>query len=177
MTVDAFRSHALAGSPDPWNRPAFLGVRIDLDRTGGELDRLIAAKASLAPEEARKLAAAALDNYLNSLYRSLRNLENGRDLEGRLDAQGSIGPCLAAAFAFEGRVRPFNKWLRFELERRPLAIEGLLEAVDAVTSRPTAATQRTLFRLMERASREVGHGAVVDGWEPDVDWLRGKPAS
>ena len=36
--------------------------------------------------------ATALDDYINALYRSLRNLEGGRALGGRLDAVESIGP-------------------------------------------------------------------------------------
>jgi hypothetical protein len=32
---------------------------------------------------------------------------------------------------------------------------------------------RAAFRMLERAARSTGHGAIVDGWEPDVAWLRG----
>lgn len=173
MTLEAFRSHALAGSSEAWNRPTFLGVRVLVDRLEGEIGRLAAAKASLAPDEARALAAAAADDYLNSLYRSLRNLEAGRELEGRLDGLESLAPLLATAFALDGRVRPFNKWLRHELARRPLTTDGLLEAVASIAGEPTPANQRHAFRLMEAALRAAGHGSVVDGWQPDVAWLRG----
>ena len=53
------------------NRPTFLRTRVDLDRLDGEIERLVARKARLDPEEARGIAAAALDDYVNSLYRSL----------------------------------------------------------------------------------------------------------
>jgi hypothetical protein len=33
--------------------------------------------------------------------------------------------------------------------------------------------QRALFRETEALAREHGHGATIDGWEPDVAWLRG----
>jgi hypothetical protein len=33
--------------------------------------------------------------------------------------------------------------------------------------------QQALFRETEVLAREHGHGATLDGWEPDVAWLRG----
>lgn len=175
MTLEEFRSHGLPGSVDAWNRPAFLVASVVVDRLGGEIARLVSEKGALTALEARSIAATGLDDYLNSLYRSLRNLEAGRDLEGRLDALESIGPLLATVFALENRVRPFNKWLRHELTRRPLAFDGLLDLVARIASDPTTEAQRAAFRRVEVAARAAGHGAVVDGWQPDVVWLRGKP--
>jgi lincosamide nucleotidyltransferase A/C/D/E len=175
MTLERFRSHGLPGDVDAWNRPAFLGVRVVLDRLDGEIGQLVARKRTHEPEEARSLASYNLDGYLNSLYRSLRNLEAGRDLEGRLDALESLGPLMTAIFAFEGRVRPFNKWLRHELGQRPLAFGDLAGLIDCLASDPSIENQRRAFRRVETAARFFGHGEVVDSWEPDVDWLRGRP--
>ena len=173
MTIERFRTHGLPGDRDAWNRAAFLGVSVLLDRDGGEITRLVGAKGTLAPDEAHTIGATSLDGYLNALYRSLRNLEAGRDLEGRLDALDSIDRLLTAAFAFEGRVRPFNKWLRHELDARPLTLVDALVVADQLSSRQDVGTQRAVFRLVEPAARRAGHGGVVDSWEPDVDWLRG----
>jgi hypothetical protein len=115
-----------------------------------------------------------LGDYINMLFRSLRNLEAGRDVEGRLDAAETIPPLLKTAFALEGRVRPFNKWLRHDLEREPLAIEGLADRVDRIRRDADPDDQRSMFREMERHARAAGHGAVVDSWEPNVAWLRGE---
>ena len=81
---------------------------------------------------------------------------------------------LTTAFALEGRVRPFNKWLRHDLQREPLAIEGLLPRIDRIRRDADPGEQRALFRDMERHARAGGHGAAVDSWEPNVDWLRGE---
>jgi hypothetical protein len=173
MTLEAFGRHGLAGDENAWNRPAFLGVRVVLDKLDGEIARMVERKRTLTTEEATAIGAASLGEYINSLYRSLRNLEGGRDLEGRLDALESLAPLLATAFALEGRVRPFNKWLRHELAARPLAIDGLIELVDRIATDPAPPVQREAFWLVEAAARAGGHGAVVEGWEPDVQWLRG----
>jgi predicted nucleotidyltransferase len=177
MTLDAFRAHALPGDAAAWNRPALIRARVDLDKLDGEIGRIVDRKRRLEPDEARALVDSALDDAINSMYRALRNLEGGRELGGRLDALESVGPLLTTVFALEGRVRPFNKWLAFELEQDPLrtpAFARLLEGVDALTTRPTAERIREAFRMLEGPARAGGHGAVVDGWEPDVGWLRGE---
>jgi predicted nucleotidyltransferase len=175
MTLDEFRVHALPGTPTAWNRPTFLRVRIDLDRLDGEIGRIVERLRRLSADEAAALADTALDGYINSLYRSLRNFEGGRLLEGRLDGVEAIGPLLTSAFALEGRVRPFNKWLPFELATEPLVqpdLVDLLALVERILEDPTSEPQRRAFRAVERAARAAGHGAIVDSWEPDVEWLR-----
>jgi hypothetical protein len=174
MSLEAFRRHALVGERDAWARPAFLRARIDLDRLDGEIGRLVAAKVTLTDVEAREIAADSLDGYLNLAYRSLRNLEAGRQLAGRLDGLASLESALTTAFALAGRVRPFNKWLVDELTRRPLDAGEVLGRVEAVAQDPTPTAQRALLGLLVSRARAVGHGAVVDGWEPDVAWLLGK---
>jgi predicted nucleotidyltransferase len=176
MTLDEFRVHGLPGTATAWNRPTFLRVRIDLDRLDGEIGRIVERLSRLSADEAAALADTALDDYINSLYRSLRNFEGGRLLEGGLDGVEAIGPLLTSAFALEGRVRPFNKWLPFELATEPLVqpdLVDLLGLVERILDDPTAERQRRTFRAVERAARAAGHGAIVDSWEPDVEWLRG----
>jgi hypothetical protein len=148
----------------------------DLDRLDGEIARIVERKRRLTAEEARERASTALNDYVNSLYRGLRNLEGGRPLEGRLDAVESVSSMLTAAFAFEERVRPFNKWLRFELAAEPLAepeLADLATLADLIVGSPTLDRLRDGFRRMEAVARRRGFGGVVDGWEPDVLWLGG----
>lgn len=174
MRIDEFRRHALVGEPDAWNRPTFLYVRVEIDKLDGEIHQLVEQKSRLIPDEVGRIVPAALDGYINSLYRSLKNLEGGRELESRLDALESLPPLLTTAFALEGRVRPFNKYLRHELERRPLHILNA-EALEGLARMATPDDPRAVFRDVERRVRDAGFGSVVDGWEPDVAWLRGEP--
>lgn len=172
--LDEFRHHGLPGSESEWNRPTFLHVRVEIDKLDGEIHRLVADKARLAPDEARKVASAALDDYVNSLYRSLRNDAAGRALAARLDALESIEPLLVTLFAFDGRVRPFNKWLEYDVQRQPLSFPDVVERMESLARRPTAAAQRRLFRDVERLARDRGFAPVIDSWEPNVAWLRGR---
>jgi hypothetical protein len=173
MTLQEFREHALPGNRDAWNRSAFLGVKVVLDRLDGEISRIVDRKRELTQDEARAIVSVNLDDYINALYRSLHNLEAGRELEGRLDAMETIPPLLTTVFALDNRVRPFNKWLRHQIEARALSIEGLVPLVERLLSEPTTSVQRAVFRLVDRAARDAGHGAEIDSWEPDVAWLRG----
>ena len=177
MTLAEYRGHALPGSPDAWNRPSFINARVELDRLDGEIGELTRRKARLEPEEATEIGSSALDDYINSMYRSLRNLEAGRVLEGRLDGLESISPLLTTVFALDGRVRPFNKWLVHELDRRPVSWADLVTTVDVLARDPSAATQRSVFNELEPRARAAGLGRVIDEWEPDVAWLRGGPSA
>jgi hypothetical protein len=174
IAADDFDAYALAGSPWAWNRPSFLRARVVLDRLDGGIARAVARKASLTEEEVAAIAPEALDGYVNSMYRSLRNAEGGRVLAARLDAAESIGPLLTCLFALDGRVRPFAKYLEVELEDRPLAVPDLPVTIAAVLGDADPGVQRRLFRAVEAVARERGMGAVIDGWEPDVPWLRGE---
>jgi len=173
MTLGEFEGYALPGSAAAWNQPAFLNARVELDRLGGGIGRIVDRKRSLTSEEAAAIGEESLGAYTNSLYRSLRNLEAGRRFAGRLDAAESVSPLLTAVFALEGRVRPFNKWLLHELDRLPLAIPALADRAERIAREGDPGEQRAMFREVERQARAAGHGAVVDGWAPDVAWLRG----
>jgi hypothetical protein len=173
MTLEEFREHALPGNRDAWNRSAFLGVKVVLDKLDGEIARIVQRKRKLTDDEARAIVAVSLDDYINALFRSLHNLDAGRELEGRLDAMDTIPPLLTTVFALDARVRPFNKWLLHEVEARPLSIEGFIPLVEQLASEPTTSVQRAVFRAVERAARDAGHGPRIDAWEPDVAWLRG----
>lgn len=169
-TVERFREHGAPGSPSAWNAYTFAHVEPVLDRGG--IAELVAAKGRVDPAT----ACEPLDDYVNMYYRSTKNARDGRPLEARLDAAESIPYFLEFLFAAFGRVRPYNKWLRWELERHPLeppwTAADLLPRLERILDGDLGEQPR-LFRDAERLARERRLGDVVDGWEPDVPWLRG----
>ena len=178
LSQPAFERTGLPGSGSEWDRYSYVRCELVLDKLDGAIARLVAEKARLAPEESRALAAAALDDYVNSYYRSARNRQNALELESRLDAAESVPPLLTFLFALHGRVRPFNKFLGWELALEPLdgeewSVERLLPRLQRILGSGDLGEQQALFRDVEPLARAQGHGAVVDGWEPDVRWLRG----
>ncbi|HEY6961581.1 MAG TPA: hypothetical protein VI408_06805 [Gaiellaceae bacterium] len=144
--------------------PVFEAIDLRLDKTG-EVACVLAAKGRVGPEAARE----ALDAYVNATYRALRYRETG-SRGWRLDAAEAIPPLLTFLFAVQGRVRPFNKYVA---EALPAGFSR--ERVHAVLD-GDAAELRALFRDVEQLARDHGLGGVVDGWEPDLAWLRGDGA-
>ena len=154
--------------PPDWFRPALLHADLRLDPTG-ELAEALRRATVVDPAS----AAEPLDGYVNMLYRSLKNARAGLALASLLDAQESIPWLLQFVFAVHGRVRPYNKWLEWELREHPLAVEVDLGRLERVGRTGDVGEQQALFRWAEALARERGHGATIDGWEPDVAWLRG----
>jgi nucleotidyltransferase-like protein len=144
-------------------------ARVEIDKTDGELTEVVAALESLPLGTRDSAVREALDGYINQAYRSLR-------YGTRLDAAESIPYALRTIFALEDRVRPYNKYLEWELRHHPLSdwtADDLLPLLGRLLTGEPAA-QHALFNRIEPLARREGFGDVVDGWEPDVEWLRGE---
>ncbi len=177
-SLTEFEQTGEIGSDDEWDRYSYAHCQVVIDELDGRIAELVQAKGVLPADVAHEVAAKALDAYINSYYRSARNLATGLTAEAQLDAADSISPFLTTLFALHERVRPFNKFLRWELEEHPLgdpawAAEPLLTRLQAIMT-GSLAEQQTLFRDLEQLARVRGHGSVVDGWQPHVPWLRGE---
>jgi hypothetical protein len=118
-----------------------------------------------------------VDTYINAYYRSYKNARRGWGIAAQLDAAESIAPFLEFVFAVRGRVRPFNKFLEWELREHPLgdpwSPESLPRRLARIAATGDLAEQAALFRDAEEEARRRGLSDVVDGWEPDVAPLRG----
>jgi predicted nucleotidyltransferase len=168
-TLEGLRAHGAIGSPNEWARYQHAHVDVRVDKTNGELAAVLAEKELIPQDRRDDLVRDALGGFINSTYRSLR-------YGTRLDAAESIPYALRAIFALAGRVRPFNKYLDWELRHHPLPgwpPEVLLQLVAGVLDRDRA-SQHELFRLVEGEARASGFETEVDEWEPDVAWLRGE---
>lgn len=165
--LESFEVTSLADVPT-WMLPAVTWTTPVLDKTGA-----VAAQLAKVTEIDPTTAAEPLDAYINSYYRSAKNARSGLELAALLDAQESIPNYLDFVFAVHGRVRPYNKWLEWELREHPLPFDLDLPRTTRIARTGDLTEQQALFRATESIARERGHGATIDGWEPDVAWLRG----
>lgn len=177
VPLSAFRTIGLPGDPTHWERYAFVHAQVLLDRCDGLITQLVARKAALEPDEARQKADDYLDGYVNSLYRSLKGHRDGQPDAAHLDAAESVPHLLTVLFALHHRVRPYNKYLRWELERQPLGATHwdaavVLPRLRRILADGDANTQRELFADIETAARSAGHDAVLDSWGSDLQLLR-----
>lgn len=177
MDLETYRSYALPGRPDEWAAYGLARAQVVLDRLGGQIAELTAQKGVLTGDEARKRAAWWLDNYINSLYRSAKNHRDGRSAESHFDGAESVHHVIETLFALRGRVRPYNKYLRWELDRYPLGAvqweaDRLIPRLRRILADGDMASQRALFADVEQAARSMGFGAVLDSWGADLELLR-----
>ena len=94
---------------------------------------------------------------MNFACRSLKSHRDGRPLESRLDAVESLPWLMDVVFTLAGRVRPYNKYLPWELREHPLAVpewsaETFLPEVERTLTGDPAALRRT-FAVVDREVR------------------------
>jgi len=162
-TVDA-----LADTSVHWQRYGYRGAKVLLDRLDGGIAELVRRQATLSEQEAVRLAGAALDAYVNQLYRAVKSHRDGFGPAARLDEAESVPWLLETVFALHGRLRPYNKYLQWELDNFPLPGDWNAALMPArVLGRALE-----LFPAVEALARSRGHAAVLDAWGGDVDLVR-----
>ena len=178
-TVAGLRAHGEPGTSHWWNRYAFRHAKVLVDKLDGEIGEIVDSKRTLPEDAAPAIAAAALDGYVNSTYRSLKAHRLGQVIGAHLDAADAASHLLDALFALRGRVRPWSKYLRWELESEPLGggaawrADVFLDRLESLLREPSPTAQQQLFRDVEELARSEGHGPVLDSWGPSLSLLRG----
>jgi predicted nucleotidyltransferase len=166
-----------------WFRWSFAWAPVLFDRTDGRLAAALRRQATVTPDEAESILVehVRLDGWLNYAYRALKNDRDGRGLERRLDAAESMPWLLDVIFTLEGRVRPYHKYLPWELRRHPLRhwraeeLLALLTAtLDGDPSAIRAAFERieTLCAAFDSGRPEPVLVPVIDGWGDELQLLR-----
>ncbi|MFF8394101.1 hypothetical protein [Streptomyces sp. NPDC016172] len=177
ITLAEFRTRGMPGRPDSFARYSYVHAEVLFDRLDGVVARILDEKRTLGAEEARDAAAGWLDAYVNQTYRSLKSYRDDRPDLGHLDAAETVPYALEVLFALHRRVRPYNKYLRWELERQPLGdsrweANRLLPVLRRILADGDPPSQRTLFAEIEEAARRAGHDGVLDAWGTDLRLLR-----
>jgi hypothetical protein len=178
MTLDQFGAYAERGGPEAWDRYSFAHVRVDIDKTG-RIQALVDAKACVPLEARAAFIDAALDHYVNQIYRALKNARDGRAIAARLEAAEQVPPLLNALFALHGgRLRPFHKYLQWELETYPLERlpwppDVFLGMLLAILESADVDLQREIFVRIETLFRAAGHGDLFDAWGVALPLIRG----
>ena len=163
------------GTDGWWYRWSCAWAPVLLDRTGGVLAEAVRRQALVSPEEADEILIEhdRLDGWLNYAYRALKSDRDGRALESRLDAVESVPWLLDTIFTLAGRVRPYHKYLPWELREHPVEgwpAEVLLPLLTRTLDGDPAAIRETFGRVVADCGRydaRRGHTKtrdMVDGW-------------
>ena len=166
-----------------WYRWSFAWAPVLLDRTEGRLTPALRRQATVTADEAESILVEhyRLDGWLNYTYRALKNDRDGRSLECRLDAAESIPWLLDVIFTLEGRVRPYHKYLPWELRQHPLLhwhAEDLLAILTATLDGDPSAIRTTFERLetvcavSDSTRPEPVLMPTIEGWGDELQLLR-----
>lgn len=158
----------LADTSDIWGRYAFRGARVLLDRLDGRVAELVRRQAEPSAEEAREWARYNLDAYLNQTYRAAKNRRDGRESLARLEDAESVAWFLGTLFPLYGRLRPYNKYLDWELRTYPLGDPWQPDTL----ARRLVAHVAGLWVDLEPIARDRGHGAIIDDWGDELELIR-----
>lgn len=167
--ISEFREHAKTGTRTQYDKYTFTHNTAIVDKTG-EIQKLVDEKGTLESDKVQKIAHDALGGYLNLLHRSLKNLRDGNVLAGHLDATETIPRILTFIFAIEKRVRPFNKFLVWELENHPLTkfpinSSEFIEKIKVIAQNADFETQKEMLEIMRKLAIENGHTDEIDDWK------------
>jgi hypothetical protein len=159
------------GTGDWYFRWSFAYAQVLRDETGGRVTDAVRRQATVDDDEQRWVLVDRdrLDGYVNFVYRALKSHRDGRLLEARLDAAESLPWLLDVVFALAGRLRPYNKYLSWELREHPLACpawsaEAFLPELELMLAGDPAALRRT-FAVVDHEVRawDTAHGTSVCG--------------
>lgn len=156
------------------------------DSSGGRVSDAVRQQATLSDQEIRDLliGRSRLDEFINFTYRALKSHRDGRTEAARLDSAESVASMLDVVFALSTRVRPYNKYLAWELSEHPLPlaewqdgrllrrVKGLLEGSEAAVRESFLAVERECRAYDQRSGQGV-MSEVIDAWGGELKLLRG----
>jgi hypothetical protein len=167
FSLAEFGEYAKIGSAEEWDRYNFAHLKAQIDKGG--IQDLIDEKGSLPEEKIQETVENNLGGYFNLYYRSKKNQRDGNFLASHLDGAESALYFLTALFAMNGKMRPYNKYLEWELKNFPLektawGAEDLIVKIQAIVSSGDMETQDELFRKSRELFYANGFVQTITDW-------------
>lgn len=161
-----FREYATIGSIFDWDRYNLVHTIVEFDKSNGQIDEILSKKTTLSAAEVKSTLDTYLGPFVNMTYRSVSSILKGDQSAARLDAAQAIKPLINCLFSFKSRVTPFNKYLSWELNYKPLGYEIDDNLVDQLGKFASAdlATQRMFFNLIKEAALNANADELYSAW-------------
>ena len=177
MTIDEFRVYADWDSAERYDRYNFSRLKVLIDKTG-LIQALIDEKGRVPDDRVHAFVDASFDHAINQIYRALKCLRDGDAAAARLEAAEAVAPTLDALFALNaGRLRPYYKYLEWELAHYPLtntpwSAEEVPLHMTAFLDPASAPLLGEMVMDLERFARAHGHAAIFDNWGDALRWMK-----
>ena len=172
MDLTTFKKYAAWGGSYAWDRYNFTRLKAPLDKTG-QVQKIVTEKGSIPVKYRKQLIKDGLDHYINQVYRSIKTHRDGDFLASRLEGNESIQPMLNAVFALHGRLKPYYKYLKWELKLEPLkklpiSQKRFINMIGKIAKTGNLKTQKQLLKILASMFLKNGYR---HGWEWKFNWL------
>ena len=173
-----FELAGLPGSGSEWDRYSYVHCQLVLDKLDGEISRLVDAKAhagrgakpACSPRRARRLRQLVLPRRAQPSERSpVRGAARRRRVGRPLPHRPVRTSPPSAALQQVSRLGASARATRATTWRSTCCFR----ACRGSSGRATSPSSGRSFAMSKCSPASRGHGEVIDGWEPDVAWLRG----
>jgi hypothetical protein len=158
------------GSDTMWARYNFAHIKAVFDKTG-EIQKWLEAQELIPLAVFDEAYKEALDNYMNYTHRSLKNFRDLRGTAAHLAACDAVPQLLTFLFTAEGRIRPYNEYIEWELRAHPLANvtispADLSKKIGEILGNGNQETQKELLALVRTIAAKSKIGvAVMNSWK------------
>lgn len=174
QSLQEFNNYGVVGTKYAWDRYNLTHTELLFDKTNGVLNKALKSKEVLTNNEADILISSHLGAYINLTYRSLQSFKAGKEALAKLDQAEAGMYMLTLLFAFQQRVRPFNKYLRWELEQYPLGLQDIdNQQLYALILSSTIGNDHThqikMYKIIEKLARNKGRSDIFDAWNKKLD--------
>lgn len=174
--ITEFTAYAAWGGPFAWDRYNFTHCKALVDKTE-TIQKIINEKGRVPENEVKKNVSHGIGAYINALYRSQKCFRDGKSEAAQLEAAEGVPYFLQAIFGVYGRIRPYNKYLKWELEQYPLkdlpwTPDEFVKILITILKTVDLKIQHDLFEKAEVFFREKGYGFDFDDWGEKLPWIR-----
>jgi hypothetical protein len=170
MTERELSIYGVWGSDTMWARYGFAHVTAVIDKKK-DLQQWLNVQETIPTPALDEAIKEALDSYLSYTHRSLKNFRDGRATAAHLAACDAMPQLITFLFAAEGRVRPYNEYIDWELTTHPLKNLAMDSAtfnkkIGTVLSDGSIPTQKEFLALVQGIAAKLPVGpTVLKSWE------------
>jgi predicted nucleotidyltransferase len=167
--ISEFAHYAELETTFYYDRYNLVHAKLEFDKTNGIVKKLLHKIGRLTEKEKTSIVHENLGYYITLVYRSVRSYEDGRRTAASLDAAESVQYLLTLLFAFADRVRPFNKYLEWELANHPLELlpwkpREFITILEMILKQTDMRMQQAIYMAIENLARRQGFGYAYDSW-------------
>ena len=178
QTLSDFSKYAKLETEYDWDRYNLVHAKIEIDKTKGEIAQIVSMLETVSADEQKFLIDHNLGEYITHVYRSMKSYEAGDNVASALDAAESVKYLLTTLFALGNRVRPYNKYVFWELSHYPLVelpwnVEECMDILKAILQNDMQAQQK-IYAVVENLARQKGFGYKYDAWGEKLKYITQK---